>query len=154
MEVCVQYGHLKGVGLPAAPQMCLSGLEKVLQHCLTIQRDSQSMYDYDKECDAVLLAMLQQPAVQRLTADAQVRLLSACIEERLPNTFVIVCSYLPVAAQGVLDQGAVRQLLQAAVETRQWGPFDWLMQLPAAAALADDDEVAMWRAVRGFYSVK
>jgi hypothetical protein len=97
--------------------------------------------------EAVLCALLQQPAVQRLAPDAVARLLAMCMEQvRLHPWMLLLCSELTAAKQGDLGQDAVRQLLQLAYEAQQWAVFDWLVGL--AAAPLGDEQVAMWCAVR------
>jgi hypothetical protein len=95
----------------------------------------------------VLPALLRQPAVQRLSADAAARLLLACVEVQQHKELLLLHSHLPAAQQVAVDEASVRQLLQSAFEAQQWDTFDWLLGLPAAPP-TDDDDVAIWCSVR------
>jgi hypothetical protein len=178
MQACVKCHNAAGVALvgqlPAALQLSEQTVEQLLLQCLappqqqavcgyccTAAGDSAEGYHSsevqgrtasapadDAACHAVLLALLRQPAVQTLTAAAQLRVLSTCLEERLEGAFLLLCSHLPLTGQhAALDnEGNLRLLLQLAFESQLWGAFDWLAK--QAGGLVDDGEVAMWCTVR------
>jgi hypothetical protein len=64
--------------------------------------------------------MLRQPAVQRLGADAALRLMSACVEQQLRGELLLLRSQLSAGQQCVLDGAAGLQLLWLACEAQQW----------------------------------
>jgi hypothetical protein len=156
MMACVRCRDVSGVTLvaqlPAAAQLNQQAAEAFVQAALDLDslRTSEDFPDSDVEevekGEAVLCALLQQPAVQCLAPDAVARLLAMCIEGELHASLQRLCSELTAAKQGDLGQDGVRQLLQCAYEMGQWKVFDWLLGLPSAPL--GDEEVAMWRAVR------
>jgi hypothetical protein len=166
MVTCVGKADVSGLKLagelPAAAQLDQKSAEWLVLRTLQEYQQKYDCFGYVatmKGCTAsaretLLRTLLQQPAVQRLAPDAVARLLAACIEEELPQPLLLLRSELTAARQGDLDQDAVRQLLQAAFEAQQWFMFDWLVGLPAAPVHDDDEEVAMWRAVRACQSAQ
>jgi hypothetical protein len=139
--------------LPAAAQL---DQQKVAEFMQTILQEMCNCHNYSPHVspgarDALLRALLQQPAVQRLRPDVVAQLLVLCIEEELHQPLLLLCSQLPAARQGVFDQDVVLQLLQPAFDIRHWDTFDWLMKLPAAPR-SEDNEVSLWCAVRACQS--
>jgi hypothetical protein len=142
---------LKVVGqLPAAAQLGQVAAKRLLRRVLQEAKQKRFYFSYNPQVtgapEALLRALLQQPAVHRLAPDAVARLLATCIEEDLPKLLLLIRSELTAAKQGALGQDDVRQLLQLTHEVQQWDVFDWLVGLPAAPL--GDEEVVMWRAVR------
>jgi hypothetical protein len=162
MMACVTHRNASGPSLlgqlPAAAQLDQQAAEALVQQALEQDNrrthyNSVSVSDNDEvySYEAVLRALLRQPAVQRLAPDAVARLLAKCIEDRRLNSWLLLLrSALTAANEGAFSQNAVRQLLQLSYEVQQWDVFDWLVGLPAAPL--GDEEVAMWCAVRAVIS--
>jgi hypothetical protein len=162
MMACVRCRDVSGVTLvaqlPTAAQLNQQAAEALVQEALEQDslRTSDDFSDSDVEevekGEAVLGALLQQPAVQCLAPGAVARLLATCIEGELHASLQLLRSELTAAKQGDLGQDGVRQLLQCAYEMGQWKVFDWLLGLPAAPL--NDEEVGMWRSARAVISCR
>jgi hypothetical protein len=156
MTACVQKldaAGLKLVGqLPAAAQLDQQCAEALVLEVLTYSYGSRHASNKWRFRKQMLLALLEQAAVQRLGPDSALRLMSASVEKQKHQELLLLHSRLP-AAQQCAEQGeAVRQLLLLAFEMQQWESFDWLVGLPAAPVHDDDEEVVMWRALRACQS--
>jgi hypothetical protein len=97
MTACVQklgVAGLKVVGqLPAAAELDQQCGETLAREVLTDRRRSK----YWRQ--QMLRALLEQPAVQHLGADAGVRLMSACVEQQLKGELLLLRCQLPAAQQ-------------------------------------------------------
>jgi hypothetical protein len=164
MDECISSGDVSGLTLvgqlPAAAQLGQATAERLVHRILQEPRQKRSCFSYNPQMssapEALLRALLQQPAVQCLAPDAVARLLATCIEEELHKPLLLLRSEVTAAKQGCLGQDDVRQLLQLAHEMQQchsqWDVFDWLVGLPAAPL--NDEDVVMWRAVRACKSAQ
>jgi hypothetical protein len=160
MEECISSCDASGLTLvgqlPAAAQLGQATAERLVHRIFQEPRQKRSCFSYNPQMssapEALLRALLQQLAVRSLAPDAVARLLATCIEEELHKPLLLLRSEVTAAKQGYLGQDIVRQLLQLAHEMQQWDVFDWLVGLPAAPL--NDEDVAMWRAVRACKSAQ
>jgi hypothetical protein len=147
---CIERSSAAGVcfvGLsPAAQQMDQHVCESLVRAALLERRYGVAYGSTQKDREGVVSSFLQQPAVQRLSQKAVVRLLSECLTLKLHDALLLLHKQLPAAQPAVLEPHIVKHLLFAAFVSQQWESFDWLVGLPAAPV--HDEHVAMWLTVR------